>query len=220
MSNTTLEKRIASALADEIASTDLTVLITETETAINKADDIAKAERTNALDPVLSPDATAAREALQAAEFARDRLRNVLPRLQSRLREVYQEEEFARWLPRRNAAMARRDELASKLGEVYPSFVQRIVPLLFEIEEVDREIRLLNVDAPYKAKNDGVLLDSVEHAARGASALQLRHLQIMKDLRLPNWEGAEIPLWPPYRPPNPAVFTPVGGDPRLYAGDW
>ncbi len=52
---------------DEIASADLTILISETENAINKADETAKAERANALDPVLSPDATAAREAMQAA---------------------------------------------------------------------------------------------------------------------------------------------------------
>ncbi len=41
---------------------------------------------------------------------------------------------------------------------------------------------------------------SVEHAARGSSASQLRHLQVTTHLMLPNWEGAERPVWPPYRP--------------------
>ncbi len=28
-------------------------------------------------------------------------------------------------------------------------------------------------------------------------------------------------MWPPYRPPNPTVIAPMlGGDPRLYSGDW
>ncbi len=97
-----------------------------------------------------------------------------------------------------------------------------IVPLLAEIEEADQEVRLVNHEAPPKARNTGgYLLESVEHAARGPSALQLRHLQIMKDLRLPNWDGAELPLWPPYRPLNVAAFTPAElGDPRLSTGDW
>jgi hypothetical protein len=109
-----------------------------------------------------------------------------------------------------------------KLRNLYLPFAAAVVPLLLDIEKADQEVRLVNHEAPYKAKNaGGYLLESVEHAARGPSALQLRHVQIMKDLRLPNWDGAELPLWPPYRPLNVATFTPVElGDPRLYTGDW
>ena len=181
----------------------------------------ADEQRTKALDPVLSPDAAAAREAMQAAEFTRERLRTVLPRLQKRLREVQEDEVLEQWLPRRNDAAERRDELAEKLREIYVPFVRTILPLMFEIEEVDREIRLVNNAAPQKAINTGgYLLDSVEHAARGPSALQLRHLEIMKDLRLPNWEGAELPVWPPHRPMILTGLTPAMlGDPRLSTGD-
>ncbi len=28
----------------------------------------------------------------------------------------------------------------------------------------------------------------------------------MKHLRLPNWQGSELPVWPPHRPPNAAVI--------------
>ena len=55
-------------------------LIAETETAIAAADEVAEAEREKALDPALSPDPKAAREAIQAAELARDRLRTLLSR--------------------------------------------------------------------------------------------------------------------------------------------
>jgi hypothetical protein len=145
----------------------------------------------------------------------------VLPRLQNRLRQVQAEEELANWLPRQEAAKARRDEMAAKLRDVYLPFVEAIAPLLFEIEEVECEIRLVNHAAPYKAVYaGGYLLESVEHAARGPSALQLSHLQIMKDLRLPNWEGAELPLWPPQRPLIVAAFPVELGDPRLSTGDW
>jgi hypothetical protein len=75
--------------------------------------------------------------------------------------------------------------------------------------------------------NPGDLLHPVEEEARGPSASQLRHFQIMKHLRLPNWDGHELPLWPPHRSPDPTVFVPVlGGDPRLsealknYSGPW
>jgi hypothetical protein len=51
---------------------------------IPRTDEVAKAERTKALDPALSPDPGQAREAMAAAEFARDRLRNELPELQKR----------------------------------------------------------------------------------------------------------------------------------------
>ena len=72
----TLESRIATALtATEIKSSNLATLIAETETAITTADKTAEEERTKALDPIASPDATKAREAMQAAEFSRDRLR-------------------------------------------------------------------------------------------------------------------------------------------------
>jgi len=219
--NTTLEKSIAAALAGDITSTDLAALIAETEGAIFDADKAAEAERKKALDPLASPDAAKAREAMQAAEFARDRLRTVLPRLQKRLQEVWEAEEFASWLPQREAAKARCAEVAAKLGELYLPFVHAIVPLLHEIEKADHEIWRVNQAAPNKAKNGGYLLQSVEHEARGPSAEQLRHLQIMKDLRLPNWEGGELPVWPPHRPPNPAVIAPVlGGDPRLSTNHW
>jgi hypothetical protein len=109
-----------------------------------------------------------------------------------------------------------------KLREAYQPFVQAIVPLLFEMEEVDREIRLVNLAAPHKALNaGGYLLQSVEYAARGSSADKLAHLQITKHLRLSNWEGAELPLWPPYRPPDASAYTPtLFGDHRLYSAEW
>jgi hypothetical protein len=212
--NTILEKRITAALADDVVSADLAGLIAETEATITRADATAEMEHTKALDPMLSPDAKAAREAMQDAEFARDRLRTVLPRLQARLTEVLEAEEFARWLPQQRAVEARRNELAAKLRELYLPFVEKIVPLMLEIETVDQEIWRVNQAAPYKAKTGAYLLHSVEHEARGPSASRLRQLQIMKDLRLPNWEGGELPVWPPHRPPTAAAIAPMPGGVR------
>jgi hypothetical protein len=81
-------------LADkDIGSSALASLIAETETAIAAAYEAAEVERERALDPALCPDANEARRAIEAAEFARDRLRTLLPRLQ----EVQAVEYAARW---------------------------------------------------------------------------------------------------------------------------
>ena len=43
----------------------------------------------------------------------------------------------------------------------------------------------------------------------------------MKHLRLQNWGRRRASALAPHRPtPSPAGFTPLGGDPRLYTGDW
>lgn len=217
-----LEKRIAAALTEDVTSTELAAVIANTEAAITEADATAKAEKEKALDLLVSPDADKARAAMEDAAFICGRLRAALPRLQARLNEVRSEEELARWLPQREAAKAYVDELAAKLGELYRPFVHAIVPLLLEIEEADHEVWRVNQAMPDKAKSAGrYLLHSVEHEARGHSADQLRHLQIMKDLQLPNWEGSELPVWPPHRPRNLAVVAPLlGGDPRLFSNRW
>ena len=98
MSPPSLESCIASSLvSDDIKSSDLAKLITETEGAIAAADKAAEEERERALDPIASPDATKARETLQAAEFTRDRLKTVLPRLQKRHNELQELEYYAAW---------------------------------------------------------------------------------------------------------------------------
>jgi hypothetical protein len=71
-----------------------------------------------ALDPVISPDVTAARVAMQSAESARDRLRAVLPRLQARYQEVAEAEYLTRWPSQCQVIEAERDELAAELHEL------------------------------------------------------------------------------------------------------
>src|SRR5438094_260125 len=81
----TLEQKIAAALtAADVTSSDLSQLIAETEAAITTADATAEEERERALDPVKSPDPKQARQTMEEAIFARDRLRTLLPRLQQR----------------------------------------------------------------------------------------------------------------------------------------
>jgi hypothetical protein len=215
----TLEERIAAALVDDVKSPDVAALIAETEAAITDADTNAKAERIKGLDLLASPDAIDAREEMQAAEFARDRLQAALPRLQKRHCEVVAAEEFEHWLPRREAVKARRDALAAKLGDLYVPFINEAIPLLLEVEEADAEVRRVNPEAPQDAA--GMHLHSVEEEARGGEIGRLHNLQIMKDLRLPSWEASSVPLWPPHHPIDPTLFMPmVSGDRRRYSGEW
>ena len=97
-----LENRIATALAAiDITSTDLTQLVVEAEAAIAAADNVAEDERAKALDPALSPDPKAARQAMEDATFMRDRLKTLLPRLETRYREIADAEALSAWRPKR-----------------------------------------------------------------------------------------------------------------------
>jgi hypothetical protein len=210
MTKSLLETKITAALTDNITSVDLATLVAETEAAITQADAAAEVERGRALDPTLSPDAKAAREAVQASEFTRDRLRAAMPALQVRSRDIAAAEELARWRPQHHAVEARRDELASRLHDLYVEFVHQFVPLLDEIEQANREIRRVNDAAPSEGAT-GLYLHTVEEVARGGNNL-------MKDLHLPAWQVGSAALWP--RPFNPAVFiAPVAHD-RRHSADW
>ncbi len=220
MSTPSLEERIATALVDDIKSPDVAALIAETEAAIRDADTNAKVERIKGLDLLASPDADNARQAMQAAEFARDRLQAASPRLEKRYCEVVAAEEFARWLPRQEAVKARRDALAADLRDRYIPFINEFVPLLLDIEEADREVQRINEAAPRDGAI-GMRLHSVEEEARGPETCGANMLSIIKHLKLPSWEPSSVPVWPPHRPIDPALIAPVaGGDPRLYTGDW
>jgi hypothetical protein len=194
----TIEEKIATALSnDAITSADLVRLVAETEAAIIEADAVAEAECSKALDPLLSPDGDQARSAMNAATFARDRLRTVLPRLQARHRETVAAERYARWLPLHEAVKTKQAALADELERVYRPFQETIVPLLYQIEEADNEARRVNntkpLDANFQPYGDERHLPDTEQMAR-----PVRGISILRDLKLPAWEGGAA--WPPHRP--------------------
>jgi predicted transcriptional regulator len=208
MSTLSLESRIASSLvSDDIKSSDLAKLITETEDAIATADKAAEEERERALDPIASPDATKARETMQAAEFTRDRLKTVRPRLQKRHNELQELEYYAAWKADFERVEAQRDALAAEYAETYPQVVERLVDLLHRVEACDREASHINRMAPSGA---GAHLRRVELTARGIEQLLQPDIEIHKELRLPNFKrSANEPLlaWPPQQP-NLALQMP------------
>jgi hypothetical protein len=185
-----IETKITAALSDDITS----ALIAETEAAITQADADAEAERANALDPIASPDAAKAREALAAAEFARDRLRTVLPRLQQRLTEVAAGEYAAQWEPEFKQVEAQRDALAAEYAELYPKVAAQLIDLFGRIEAVDKEVSRINGSAPYGERRR---LAAVELVARGLESFSTSDPPIAKAVQLPDWGHSGRTAWPP-----------------------
>jgi hypothetical protein len=214
MSAPSLEKRIATALGgNDAASADLATLIAETEAAITQADAAADTERTWALDPALSPDAKVAREAMQAAEFSRDRLRTVLPRLQARLAEVRAAEYAARWEPDFQQVEAACDALAAELAATYPNVVAQLIDLLTRVTACDAEVDRINGSAPY---GDHRRLRGVELTARNLDSFTRDDPPIAKELKLPDWGNTAKMAWPrpPAIPDFAAMKCALAHDPR------
>jgi hypothetical protein len=87
--NMTLEERVVSALSDTtITTSGFAQLIVETEKGIADAEVIANRLEQVGLDPVASADPVKAREAAEFAQFAAQRLRTVLPRLEQRHQQI------------------------------------------------------------------------------------------------------------------------------------
>ena len=165
MSKLSLEKRIADALNNNIAAIDLAALITETEAAITQA---ATAERREAFDPTLSPDPTAARAAMDEAEFMCNRLQTMLPRLEAKLVEVEAQEYLARWKADRDHVEKLKDAAAQRFTK-YPELVAKLVDLFREAEQVDKDVSRVNAAAPAGPHRH---LKGVELTARGIEKLQ------------------------------------------------
>jgi len=209
MSKLTLEKRIADALNNNIAAIDLAALLTETEAAITQA---STAERERALDPMLSPDPTAARVAMDDAEFMCNRLRTMLPRLTKRYQEVDAAEAFARWDKERDDLEVRRDAAAKRFTK-YPALVAELVAIFSECAAIDKEISGLNGRAPSGARN----LKSTEVVARGIGAFNSTEPSIVKTAVLPDYDHSAQTAWPIREVVDWASIAPVQYHP---GADW
>jgi hypothetical protein len=205
----TLETRVAEALAnDAVTSTELAALISELEAAIATADEHAQSERAKSLDPLASPDVNVAREAWQQAEFTRDRLCALLPRLKQRYQQVANQEQYDRWAAKFDRLLPRYDAAVAQLKTVCEEFEEKIVAALLEAQAVDAEARRLASAKPYdlpQANGDGRHLIKVELAARGLSGV-VPGCSLVTDLKLPKFNSTNELAWPP---PQPSMAAEV-----------
>jgi hypothetical protein len=146
-----------------------------------------------------------------AAEFARDRLHTLLPRLQ----EAQAAEYAARWASEYKRVQAKRDELARRYAE-YPKLVARLIDLFESAKAVDEEVSRINRSGP---PGEHHRLLGVELTARGLESFGATDPPIAKAVQLPDWAHSARMAWPPPRPFNPASFAPASFDRRLSA-DW
>jgi hypothetical protein len=208
-----LEARITAALsATDIKAAELATLFQQTETAIAAAAHTAELDRTRALDPALSPDPKAARQAMEDAQFTVARLKTLLPKLELRWGKVLIAENEKAWTEGYREAEAMRDELADELRKTYLDAVERLVAVLSKIPMVDALVDHININAPSGAKER---LEKVEQKARGIArfdgacrATRSSARWILSLLRPPRPWGlsstrlAEPFLWPGLRRPS------------------
>jgi hypothetical protein len=146
------------------------------------ADKAAIQAREQALDPIASPDPNKAHAAMEAAAFTCDRLRNVLPRLQTKFIKAQRSEAHARWVVDYERVKIERDAAAEKLRVLYPEVAAKLVDLLLRIEVVDREMTRVN-DAP-AARSCNTLIRSSGSSQSPSSAQNSPTKTVESDLYL------------------------------------
>jgi hypothetical protein len=206
------EERIVAALTDHtISSNDLYELVEETQLAIVTAQNDATVAEKTALDPLLSPNASEARQAMEDAVFRAARLRSLLPRLKERVTEVAHHEEYLQWRAQFDPLKVKVEAAAAQLKQVYAKVTAELVPLFAEIEKIDAEVKRTLAAKPHHTKfanGDACHLRSVELTARGLKDFGIHDFKIM-DIKLPDWQHPTKSLWPPDRQLDYSHTVPV-----------
>lgn len=200
------EQQLVNALSsDDISSNDLYSLVEETQLAIVTATNDATVAEASALDPLLSPDASEARRAMEDAKFRAARLVSLLPRLRQRVTEIADREEIMAWHARFDPLALKVEAAATKLATVYAKVTAELVPLLAEAEKLDAEVKRVQAAKPYAAQG---YLRSVELTARRLKDFPIYSHEILK-MQLPDWQRPTELLWPPNRQPDYSNVVPV-----------
>jgi hypothetical protein len=213
----TFEQRVAAALTDDaITSAGLADLLDELEAAINQGTADIEAQRQTSLDPLLSPNATAARETVANTTFMNERLRSLLPRLERRYSEVRAAEESAVWNAEADRTEATVRELAAELKNTFPEAVAKLTDLLTRCAAADRAVAATNLAAP---PTEHRRLRGPELVARELAGFSSGQPSLAKQLQLPNWQGSVL-LWPPPQTPISVLLTAGMSAPAHRGGDW
>jgi hypothetical protein len=209
----TLEQRILDALQPGVAitSAEVAALIEEAEAGIAKAEKEATVGQTLSLEPKV------ARQAIEDATFAANRLRMLLSKLQARGREVGKEERAKAWLAERDALKPERDALAAELHEVYSNAVDQIVDVLGRVATFDKRLTELNIALPPGV--NGLL--SPELHARGLDRFTRDTPSLLTSVCLFAWEGGRQ-IWPPPKPSMGAAFAAIAmpACDQRFTADW
>jgi len=213
MSNNSLDKRIGDALAaDDISATDLAAVIVETEQALTDAVTAATKIKAEALDPLVMLDAVKARAATEAADFAVQRLKASLARLQTKYAAAEAAESVARWEADR-AAVEQQVLHAAKEFERVPGLIAELVSIFTATEAVDRAVSEVNARSPSGART----LCGVELVCRNLAAFSAGDKSIKESSVLFGEKGQ---LWPPRRSSFAASIMPTPSYDARFTAHW
>jgi hypothetical protein len=188
----TIEQWIVTILNNEKSSAaEIAEIVREAESAAQTADQAVEAERVKAMDVVRCPNVEAAHRAVAEAVLARERLRALLAKTRAKLSEVQAAEAQERWQVEFDRVKQKRNEAAAAFRR-YRELSQEIVYLFALATEVDREIDLVNSNAP-----DGVRqrLRHVENEARNVEFSRDRP-SLAATVELRDWDNSGRKLWP------------------------
>ncbi len=208
----TLEQRIAAALEPDAAITsEIAAVIEEAEAAFAKVEKERDVEHTLSLDP------KAARQAIEDATFAANRLRTLLSKLQERCEDVIYQEQVTAWLAEYDVRKCERDALAEELRAVYPDAVTKIMDLFVRMIANDHALSALHLARPGGVKQH---LLSAELHARGLDRFTRDVPSLLTAVHLIDWDSGRQ-AWPPLRPSiAAAVAATVPAYDRRFSADW
>jgi hypothetical protein len=153
-----LDERISTALADNLASSELATLIAEVHAADRQVEGRVTTLSAKALDPATSTtDAASARVQLDQAKFQHERLATAIGRLEAKRAEASAGEQQAQRDAQVQAVAQRRDTMAAELRERYPLLVNDLADLLQRLAAVDADARALGLPGAEEITRHGTL---------------------------------------------------------------
>jgi hypothetical protein len=208
-----LEQRLGTALTDDSLSAEqLGTLLDECTAAIHAAEQQAALLKEQIMYPSIYPDAKAAREQMENATFAANRLLTLNGRLAQTYQARCQQEAHVQYLadlealrPKHTEVVRRFMLVADLIGEIRDTFQAAV--------DMDAECSALHGRAP---AGEPARLAKVETAARSNGKLSL-----LKGTTLIDFDTSEQ-CWPPRSTMGSVLIGPM--DARKYqfdcSGDW
>ncbi len=175
------------------------------------------ADKERAIDQTLSLEPRAARQAIEDATFAANRLRTLLPKLQARRQELHDQEQATAWLAKRGPLQRERDALAEELREVYRKAVPTLVDLFVHITANDKALTELGQTIPPGVNS----LLSAELHARGLDSFTRDTPSLLDSVVLFDWDSG-LKVWPPPQATLASAFAALNmrGPDHRYTADW
>jgi hypothetical protein len=206
----TLEQRISDALQPDtaITSADIAALIAETEVGI------AEAEREGTVDQTLSLDPKVARQAIEDATFAANRLGKLLSKLQVRHQQACEEACVREYEAEAQVLDEESIQLAQEWRETCPPALNKLSDLFARIAAHRQRISALHQRRPAGVQS----VRDPELIARNLDGFNRERPSLLAEVHLLDWDSGRQ-IWPPPKPSMAAAFA-ASMIPAYDPADW